>query len=279
MNRTFALVAACCLAGTLAVTASAQNPIPNPGFENWSAGNPVDWATSNIFAPGSITQTSDAHSGSSAVQGSVTEPFFGVFVPPHLFSGDTVLGFPVSQRWDQLRGYYKFNSAGGDQLSIQAFLRNTSVAISTGAFVDSVGKASYTEFVLDLSLVIDSVPDTGFIAVTIVAGPSGNVDPASTFWLDDLSFSEDTSGGGGCPIALTGDVDGGGTVVTSDIIYLVNFVLKAGSAPVPCLAAGDVNCDGSVVTSDIIYLVNTVLKAGTQPCDVCTLIPGTWSCP
>lgn len=82
-----------------------------------------------------------------------------------------------------------------------------------------------------------------------------------------------------CPVALTGDANNSGTVVSSDIIYLVNFVLKAGAVPLPCTAAGDVNCDGEVKSSDIIYLVNYVLKAGSPPCDVCTLIPATWSCP
>jgi len=59
----------------------------------------------------------------------------------------------------------------------------------------------------------------------------------------------------------------------------VNSVLKARSAPVPCDAVSEVNCDGEGKTSDIIYLVNDILKAGTSPFDVCTLIPGTWTCP
>ena len=83
-----------------------------------------------------------------------------------------------------------------------------------------------------------------------------------------------------CPIPPggTGDVNQAGGIVTSDIIYLVNYVLKAGPAPLPCPASGDVNCDGIVSNSDIIYLVNFVLKGGSAPCDACTLIPGTWSC-
>lgn len=84
-----------------------------------------------------------------------------------------------------------------------------------------------------------------------------------------------------CPIPPggTGDVNQAGGIVTSDIIYLVNYVLKGGPAPLPCTASGDVNCDGTVSNSDIIYLVNFVLKGGPAPCDACTLIPGTWSCP
>jgi hypothetical protein len=82
-----------------------------------------------------------------------------------------------------------------------------------------------------------------------------------------------------CPIVVSGDASGDGQVKSSDIIYLVNYVLKAGPEPVPCAAAGDVNADGEVKSSDIIYLVNYVLKGGAPPLDVCPLIPGTWTCP
>jgi hypothetical protein len=82
-----------------------------------------------------------------------------------------------------------------------------------------------------------------------------------------------------CAIVLTGDTNQTGNLTTSDIITLVNFVLKGGPDPLPCPATGDVNCSGSVVTSDIIYLVNRILKGGPPPCDACTLVPGTYVCP
>lgn len=84
---------------------------------------------------------------------------------------------------------------------------------------------------------------------------------------------------GACPVALTGDADLSSDIKLSDVILLVNYVLKGGAEPAPCAAVGDVNCDGEVKLSDVINLVNYVLKAGTPPCDVCALIPGVWSCP
>ena len=82
-----------------------------------------------------------------------------------------------------------------------------------------------------------------------------------------------------CAVAVTGDVNTNGTITSSDIIVMVNYVFKGGNAPMPCEAAGDVNCDGSITAADIIGLVNYVFKGGAPPCDVCALIPATWSCP
>jgi hypothetical protein len=82
-----------------------------------------------------------------------------------------------------------------------------------------------------------------------------------------------------CLVLRTGDVNVSSTITSADIIYLVNYVFKSMAAPLPCAAAGDVNCSANVTSSDIIYLVNYTFKGGALPCDVCYLIPGTWSCP
>ncbi len=37
--------------------------------------------------------------------------------------------------------------------------------------------------------------------------------------------------------------------------------------------------NGALTSADIIALVNFVFKGGSAPCDVCALIPGTWDCP
>lgn len=68
------------------------------------------------------------------------------------------------------------------------------------------------------------------------------------------------------PSCIRGDVDGSGTLSASDIIFLVNFVFKAGPAPGCNGLAGDVNCTGAVNSADIIYMVNHVFKGGSAPC-------------
>jgi hypothetical protein len=81
-------------------------------------------------------------------------------------------------------------------------------------------------------------------------------------------------------IMVAGDQNHDGVVTASDVIYLVNFVFKAGPDPQPCQALGDANCDAAVTAGDIIYLVNHTFKGGPPPCDVGALISnGTWSCP
>lgn len=83
----------------------------------------------------------------------------------------------------------------------------------------------------------------------------------------------------GCLITDPGDLNGDALTTSSDIIFLVNFVFKGGSDPLPCVAAGDINCNGAVTSADIIALVGYVFKGGTPPCDPCTIIPAVWSCP
>jgi hypothetical protein len=82
-----------------------------------------------------------------------------------------------------------------------------------------------------------------------------------------------------CPVVLTGDTDGDGSINADDIITFVNYVYKSGPAPKPCPAAADVNCSGEITTADCMLLVNYVFRSGEPPCDVCELIPGVWTCP
>lgn len=64
---------------------------------------------------------------------------------------------------------------------------------------------------------------------------------------------------------IVGDVNADGSINSSDIIYLVNYVFKGGLPPMPLNDAGDANCDLSVTSSDIIFLVNYVFRGGPKP--------------
>ncbi|MEZ5358510.1 MAG: dockerin type I domain-containing protein [Candidatus Zixiibacteriota bacterium] len=67
--------------------------------------------------------------------------------------------------------------------------------------------------------------------------------------------------------AVYGDVDQSGSINIGDAVYLLNYIFKAGDAPVP-LRAGDANCDETVNIGDVIHLVNYIFRGGLEPgCD------------
>lgn len=113
-----------------------------------------------------------------------------------------------------------------------------------------------------------------------VSDPSGNTvgmrdtvycanPPACTDSTSDTYDANDYISGTltfGPPCVGRGDVNVSGTINSSDIIFLVNYVFKAGPIPACGGVSGDVQCSGAVTSSDIIYLVNYVFKGGPPPC-------------
>jgi len=63
-----------------------------------------------------------------------------------------------------------------------------------------------------------------------------------------------------------GDTNGDGLTNVADIVFLVNFIFRAGAAPEP-LDVGDVNCDGEVNVGDAVYLIRYIFKGGPAPGD------------
>ena len=69
-------------------------------------------------------------------------------------------------------------------------------------------------------------------------------------------------------VYLCGDCNADGVVDVGDVVYLINYLFKNGSAPIPFLA-GDLNCDGIDDIGDVVYLINYLFKAGNKPCLNC----------
>lgn len=65
---------------------------------------------------------------------------------------------------------------------------------------------------------------------------------------------------------LRADVDKSGEVNLADVVYLINYLLKAGPAPVPAPIVGDASCDSKVDINDVIYLIDYLFKGGPAPC-------------
>ena len=66
---------------------------------------------------------------------------------------------------------------------------------------------------------------------------------------------------------VQGDVNGDLLVDIADVLFLINYLYKAGPAPDP-LERGDVHHDGEVGLGDILYLINYLYKAGPPPLSV-----------
>lgn len=174
----------------------AQNPIPNPGFENWSGGEPDGWYTGNITGFNAITQSSTAHSGSSAMRGEILS-VSGFPFPPSATTGSfSNPGFPVSQRYSKLTGYYQFSPAAAtDQLLISATMAKDGIGIGAGEFFTLDPASSYTQFSADILYGTSDVPDTCIINVIVFSPLGGTV--GSTFLLDDLMLETGTGIGDG----------------------------------------------------------------------------------
>jgi hypothetical protein len=62
-----------------------------------------------------------------------------------------------------------------------------------------------------------------------------------------------------------GDMNGDSLLGISDIIYLINYLLKSGNPPNPSWI-GDCNLDRKISLSDIVWLINYLFKSGPSPC-------------
>ena len=174
----------------LCISGNIFAQIPNAGFENWSNGDPDDWTTNNV--PPilvTITQTSSAHSGSSALQGAVVS-FSGTPISPALILGSDGNGIPYTDRPGSLHGYYKLTVVGNDMLAADAvFIKND--AMVGGTYITLGAAGSYTEFATDITWITADNPDTVYINFVIVNN-SGDPHVGTIFYLDDLSFSNAT---------------------------------------------------------------------------------------
>jgi len=175
------------LIAVLLSASSALTQMQNPGFESWTSGEPDNWKTNNANPFSFITQTSDAHAGSSAAHGVVVDLGGGFTLGPVLKSGSSSAGFPVNQRYAALHLWYKFTGAGGDQFQVTIGFSKQGNGVGGGTISDSSGISTYKELVIPISYNDDSVvPDTGVIAVDIfpLSGPHAG----SAFTVDDFGL-------------------------------------------------------------------------------------------
>ena len=155
--------------------------IPNSGFENWTNGAPDNWQGNSTAQFPTISQSTDAHSGSYSVKGTVVS-FSGFSFAPAL-----VATFPYTQRPSSLSGYYKFNSVGSDTLLIIFASYKNNSGIGGGVFETYVSANSYTQFNIPITYISSDTPDS--VGIEISIKPIMSPHSGSTFNIDDLSFT------------------------------------------------------------------------------------------
>jgi len=167
-------------------TASAQ--ILNPGFEDWSDEDPVNWfSVDELIMMNWITQSSDAHGGASSARLQVGEFPFG----PYLWSLDDNGNFhSVTEKHGSLKGWYKFSPEGNDQLMIVVgMLASDSTVIGSGGWVQQSMVTSWSEFEIPIYYAPGS-PDPIHTLISIgIYDSTGQPTTNSFALIDDLSFT------------------------------------------------------------------------------------------
>lgn len=172
--------------------ALTEAQIPNPGFETWANALPSGWFTTNLTnlaVP--VTQTGTAHSGSSALKGTVVSFLATTAYPPLLWST-----FPVPQRYATFSGWYSFSAVGGDSLFAWLVMYKASSPIGATFFSNKTTRSAYTQFNATINYFASGVPDSCTMYFGIVGSAANNdtVHVGSTFNLDDISLSGTAAG-------------------------------------------------------------------------------------
>lgn len=199
MKRLYAGFACVLVPILLSIVTQAQT-ITNASFEQWAGGNPTGWKTSN--SPPSwtnIVQSSSAHAGTTAVQGTIVS-VFGNPVPPSLLAGTDGNGFPIAGRPAALHGWYKLTSVGGDGFTVSVVLSKNSSGVGAGLIADATQASVYREFVVDIMYSTGETPDT--VEMAIATFPfAGGYHVGTVFTVDDLAWgpASDVKELGGLP--------------------------------------------------------------------------------
>jgi hypothetical protein len=167
----------------------AQNPIPNPGFENWTGNTPDGWLPNNPpIGPQPVTPSGDAHSGTQSARLEVVEAS-GFAFPPLLSAGLGGGGFAVSQRHTTLSGYYKFSPQPDDVFTVVVQMNQGATVIGSGLTTINTASPNWSQFSVPITYNGSGTPDLCIILIQVTINQSiGGV-----AYVDDLQFGGVTS--------------------------------------------------------------------------------------
>lgn len=185
MNRIDRAIISIIVTVLVTIVGFAQNPIPNPGFENWTGTEPDGWFTNN--APGfaqPVKQSSTSHSGSYSAQVEVVS-FLGSPYP-----GWMQAWFPVSQRHANLTFWFQFLQVGADGAYATVYMTSNGNLVGAGAGFTYEAQSSWTQTLIEIEYFSLDVPDTCYISIGVSGDSLGNDPNLGTLArIDDLAFS------------------------------------------------------------------------------------------
>ena len=167
--------------------------LQNPSFENWDAGDPIYWSTSNFYDPGTAIQTTDAHSGNFALNLNVVLDSNGTAIAPYAINN-----FPLTTMPQVLTFWVKGNLSGNNNLSASFTLTEIDTTSNVLAYGDqtftSINNVYQYKFVNILPLSGPSLLGfaTIYFAINAPVGSSLNVN--SSIIIDDLYLGVDNTG-------------------------------------------------------------------------------------
>ena len=192
---------------------TAFTQIPNADFEDWtnfgSYEDPDDWGTINsltsLLGVKTATKSSDKYSGSYALRlESKTGPLQGT--APGIAATGTINpstqnvdgGIAYSQRPYALSGWYKYQPAGTDEMSIEVTFTkwnsstNQRDIIGEAEFTQNTAVNSYTQFVAPITYHSSAAPDT-FVIIMLTSSGGSSSPAGSVLFIDDLAFADSTT--------------------------------------------------------------------------------------
>ncbi|MDX1701914.1 MAG: hypothetical protein R3250_14910, partial [Melioribacteraceae bacterium] len=175
------------------IAASQAQEIPNPGFESWPSGEPTGWLTNNPpGSAGTVIGSLTSHTGMFSAALRFLE-VGGIPIPPVLAAGEDGTGFPVTQRYEALNGWYEFTPLTGDfiEITIQMWTGGVGGTLIGSGFFDTQDPTTdWTEFSVPINYIDPATPDRCTIQFAILnsQGMMGG-----QMVLDDLSFGSASS--------------------------------------------------------------------------------------
>lgn len=176
-----------------AVSAHAQNPIPNPGFETWANENPVGWSTSNNeFGGYPVTQNPTGHAGSTAARGT----FLSQMAAPVMnLYNEAFQPLSIPQAYEHLTFYYQLQlgSTEGIEIFTASAQFTDAIGYAVGQTFQIFDRTANTSTWAFADLPITTVAQ-GTAAVNVsftLSGPDAVA--GSYFVVDDVALSNGAS--------------------------------------------------------------------------------------